>query len=97
MYLHVIQSGGNVGCLNFISRASIAIAILAFGARIRVDLSAHSSYGMSREQDPLLPSSYSQEEQEEPTTWRKRVAEALESPTVHKLVILLVRNGFPLM
>lgn len=55
------------------------------------------SYGMSRERDPLLPSSYSQEEQEEPSTWSKRVAEALESPTVHKLVILLVRNGFPLM
>ena len=52
---------------------------------------------MSRERDPLLPSSYSQEEQEEPSTWSKRVAEALESPTVHKLVILLVRNGFPLM
>ncbi|KAF8274972.1 hypothetical protein EI94DRAFT_1712101 [Lactarius quietus] len=49
----------------------------------------------STEQDPLLPSSYSQEEQdqcqtESPSTWRERVSEALESATVHKLVIALI-------
>jgi hypothetical protein len=58
----------------------------------------------SSEQDPLLPSSYSQEEQDQyqadsakdsATTWRERVAEALESSTIHKLVITLVRYGFP--
>ena len=59
---------------------------------------------MSRtsEQDPLLPSSYSREEQdqdqtESPSTWRERVAEALESPIIHQLVITLVRYCFPLM
>ena len=54
---------------------------------------------MSSEQEPLLPSSYSQEQTEQadqsPTshlsTWRGRVAEALESPSIHKLVITLVR------
>ncbi|SRR6266403_1513809 len=54
------------------------------------------------EQDPLLPSSNSpdaeQPEQEtQPerlSTWRNRVAEALESASVHKLVITLVRS-FP--
>ncbi|KAN0133804.1 hypothetical protein V8E53_008528 [Lactarius tabidus] len=53
----------------------------------------------SSEQDPLLPSSYSQEEQDQyqadsakdsATTWRERVAEALESSTIHKLVITLI-------
>jgi hypothetical protein len=55
----------------------------------------------SSEQDPLLPSSYTQEEQdqyqtESASTWRERVAEALESAIVHKLVITLVRYRFPL-
>ncbi|KAI0256744.1 hypothetical protein BJV78DRAFT_1116823 [Lactifluus subvellereus] len=54
---------------------------------------------MSSEQEPLLPSSYSQEQTPEqadqsPTsqlsTWRGRVAEALESPPVHKLIITLI-------
>lgn len=53
----------------------------------------------SSEQDPLLPSSYSQEAQDQyqtdsSPTWRERVAEALESPIVHKLVITLVRYRF---
>lgn len=53
---------------------------------------------MSSEQEPLLPSSTSQLEEQvdesQPgllSTWRIRVAEALESPIVHKLVITLVR------
>jgi len=52
---------------------------------------------MSSEQDPLLPSSYSQEQEQreqedEPqggASWRVRVSEALESHIVHKLVIAL--------
>jgi hypothetical protein len=53
---------------------------------------------MSSEQEPLLPSSSSSEPQEQAnqlqrgrlSTWRIRVAEALESAYVHKLVIALV-------
>jgi len=47
---------------------------------------------MSREQEPLLPSSYIQEDDQtdSPSTWRKRVAEALESPTAHKFVITFI-------
>ena len=50
----------------------------------------------SSEQQPLLPSSVSQERPEEAeggllSTCRVRVGEALESDTVHKLVITLVR------
>jgi len=51
---------------------------------------------MSSEQDPLLPSSYSQEQSEQEDeqrgllpSWRVRVSEALESHIVHKLVIAL--------
>lgn len=69
---------------------------------LEVDLdSAHPlNYNMSRssEQDPLLPSSYSQEQDQyqadSPSTWRERVSEALESSPVHKLVITLVRYSF---
>jgi hypothetical protein len=55
---------------------------------------------MSSEQDPLLPSSNPPEQPEQAyqspqrgrlSTWRIRVAEALESAYVHKLVITLVR------
>jgi hypothetical protein len=54
---------------------------------------------MSYEQQPLLPSSYAADQTDQtdqsqtsgPSTWRNRFAEALESPTVHKLVITLVR------
>ena len=54
----------------------------------------------SSEQDPLLPSSNAPERAEQAdrpsqrgrlSTWRIRVAEALESAYVHKLVITLVR------
>lgn len=83
-----------------ISQAHQTTTIL--GCRLlKVDLSsAHPlPYNMSRssEQDPLLPSSYSQEEdqyQTESPTWRERVSEALESSFVHKLVIALVRYSF---
>jgi len=49
----------------------------------------------SYEQQPLLPSSVSQERPEDAeggvfSTWRVRVGEALESNTVHKLVITLI-------
>ena len=59
---------------------------------------------MSSEQAPLLPSSNPPDEQPEQanqtqrtrlSTWRVRVAEALESAYVHKLVITLVRRFFP--
>jgi hypothetical protein len=54
---------------------------------------------MSSEQEPLLPSTDTQERQEQAdqserglfATGRIRVAEALESAYVHKLVITLVR------
>lgn len=54
---------------------------------------------MSSEQDPLLPSSNAPEQPEQAnqpqrgrlSTFRIRVAEALESAYVHKLVITLVR------
>ncbi|KAH9981257.1 hypothetical protein BGW80DRAFT_1269315 [Lactifluus volemus] len=53
---------------------------------------------MSYEQQPLLPSSYAADQTDQtdqsqtsgPSTWRNRFAEALESPTVHKLVITLI-------
>ncbi|KAI9446415.1 hypothetical protein H4582DRAFT_2124870 [Lactarius indigo] len=50
----------------------------------------------SSEQEPLLPSSYSQDQQDQsqtvasPSTWREHVAEALESSTAHKFVITLI-------
>ncbi|KAI9510877.1 hypothetical protein F5148DRAFT_490564 [Russula earlei] len=52
---------------------------------------------MSSEQEPLLPSSYAQEEEADgsqaqtgpPPAWRVRVAEALEARITHKLVITL--------
>jgi hypothetical protein len=55
---------------------------------------------MSSEQEPLLPSSDSQERPEQSergllSTWRIRTAEALESAYVHKLVITLVRLPTP--
>ncbi|KAH9063394.1 hypothetical protein EDB87DRAFT_1673466 [Lactarius vividus] len=43
--------------------------------------------------EPLLPSSYSQERQDQSQTaltWREHVSEALESSTAHKLVITLI-------
>ncbi|KAH9079455.1 hypothetical protein EDB83DRAFT_2503893 [Lactarius deliciosus] len=45
--------------------------------------------------EPLLPSSYSQERQDQsqttsPSTWREHVSEALESSTSHKFVITLI-------
>jgi hypothetical protein len=55
---------------------------------------------MSSEQDPLLPSTYPREQPDEQedesqagllSTSRTRVAEALESNTLHKLIITLVR------
>lgn len=45
---------------------------------------------MSSEQEPLLPSTHLAEQVELPT-WRHRLAEALESTVVHKLIIALVR------
>ena len=59
---------------------------------------------MSYEQQPLLPSSYTAEQGEQTdhpqtsriSTWRSRLAEALESPAVHKLVITLVRLSYRL-
>ncbi|KAH9005197.1 hypothetical protein EDB86DRAFT_2882188 [Lactarius hatsudake] len=49
----------------------------------------------SSEQEPLLPSSYSQDRRDQsqtasPSTWREHVSEALESPTAHKSVITLI-------
>jgi hypothetical protein len=48
---------------------------------------------MSFEQEPLLPSSERPEQAQSGllSTWRIRVAEALESSHAHKLVITLVR------
>jgi hypothetical protein len=47
---------------------------------------------MSSDQEPLLPSSERPEQAEDGlSTWRVRVAEALESSRLHKLVIALVR------
>jgi hypothetical protein len=58
---------------------------------------------MSSEREPLLPSTETQEWPEQVdqserglfATWRIRVAEALESAYVHKLVITLVRLPTP--
>ncbi|KAH9050727.1 hypothetical protein EDB84DRAFT_1258819 [Lactarius hengduanensis] len=49
----------------------------------------------SSEQEPLLPSSYSQDRRDEsqtasPSTWREHVSEALESSIAHKFVIALI-------
>jgi len=50
---------------------------------------------MSSEQEPLLPSTYPEQVDLSQTgllpTWRNRLAEALESVVVHKLIITLVR------
>ena len=54
---------------------------------------------MSDEQEPLLPSTHPPEQPEQTdesqagllSTWRVRVAEALESAAVHKSILALVR------
>jgi hypothetical protein len=64
---------------------------------IRAERERETSTSMSSsEQEPLLPSSIPPEGDDQSergliSTWRVRVGEALESPTVHNLVIILVR------